>query len=173
LHAYRFEANEDVIVRNLEFSDETKRFLESDLMLFWTGRARRANDILMAEEANLRNDETVKNLGIQLRDLAVELEIEFLEQRFHNIAYYLHEGWMLKRRMAKGITDPWLDAIYQAALEAGAGGGKLLGAGGGGFFLFAGCWNHQNEIERAMTLEGLRRVYFKIERQGSRIVYNG
>ena len=50
--------------------------------------------------------------------------------------------------------DLALDEMYQAALRAGAGGGKLLGAGGGGFFLFAGCWNHQNEIERAL---GLRR----------------
>ena len=110
---------------------------------------------------------------MQLRDLAVQLEIEFLDGNFKNIAYYLHEGWMLKRRMAKGITDQRLDELYNAALRAGAGGGKLLGAGGGGFFLFAGCWNHQHEIERALTTGGVRRVYFKIERSGSRIVYNG
>ena len=170
LHSYHFMNNEDVIVRNLEFSDEVKHFLEADLMLFWTGRTRKADDILREQESNLRYEDTAKFLAVQLRDLAVDLETELLEEKFNNIAYYLHEGWMLKKRLAKGISDPALDEIYQAALGAGAGGGKLLGSGGGGFFLFAGCWNHQNQIERAL---GLRRVYFKIERQGTRIVYNG
>jgi D-glycero-alpha-D-manno-heptose-7-phosphate kinase len=170
LHAYRFEPNEDVTVRLVEMSDEQRQFLENDMLLFYTGRARRANELLKDLEGRLRSDEVTQNLGLQLRDIAVDLGIDLLNGNFTNIAKHLHEGWMLKRRMAKGISDPALDEMYQAALRAGAGGGKLLGAGGGGFFLFAGCWNHQHEIERTL---GLRRVWFKIDPQGSRIVYNG
>lgn len=170
LHSYRFEMNEDVVVRPIYISEAQKNFLENDLMLFYTGRTRKANDLLVNMEARLRHDEIAQNLAIEIRDLAVELGNELINGNFQNISHYLHQGWMLKRQMARGITDPVLDEIYQTALRAGAGGGKLVGAGGGGFFLFAGCWNHQTDIERAL---GLRRVHFKIEPQGSRIVYNG
>lgn len=170
LHSFRFQPNEDVIARNLPFSEEVKVFLENDLMLFWTGRTRNSNYLLQQEEQNLCRQKETHNLGLQLRDMAAALEDDILKERFQTIPMYLHKGWMVKKRMAKGISDPALDEIYQAALRAGAGGGKLLGAGGGGFFLFAGCWNHQSEIERALNL---RRVWFKIDRFGSRIVYNG
>ena len=170
LHAYHFQPDEQVIVRLIDLGEEEKSFLENDLMLFYTGKTRKANDLLAGMETNLRQNEMTQAMAVEIRDLAVELESELLNGNFQNIPTCLHQGWMMKRNMAKGITDSTLDEIYRAALRAGAGGGKLVGAGGGGFFLFAGCWNHQGDIERALNL---RRVHFKIERQGSRIVYNG
>ena len=170
LRAYRFESNEDVIVRIIEMTPEQKTFLENDMMLFWTGIKRKSEPILKELERNLRQEEITQNLATQLRDIAVELGVDLLDGNFGGIPKQLHEGWMLKRRMADGITDQNLDALYNAALRAGAGGGKLLGAGGGGFFLFAGCWNHHQEIERAIRL---RHVPFHIELNGSTVIYNG
>lgn len=165
---FEFETNEDVLVRHIEMTEQQKRFLETDLMLFYTGRTRKASIILENLELNLRRDEVTGNLGIQLRDLAVDLGMEMLDGKFENIGSYLHEGWVLKKRMADGVSDLELDELYEKAMRAGASGGKLLGAGGGGFFLFAGGWNHWQDIEHAL---GLSRMNFKIELEGSKVIY--
>lgn len=171
LRYYRFDENEDVIIRHIPMTTQQARFLETDLMLFYTGTTRKANPILENLELNLRRDEVTQNLGVQLRDMAGELCESLLNGHFEGIGSVLHEGWMLKKRMAQGVSDSTLDAIYETAMRAGASGGKVLGAGGGGFMLFAGGWDHWRDIERA--LEPLKRVHFKIDMEGSKVIYRG
>jgi len=81
----------------------------------------------------------------------------------------LHEGWTFKKQMASGVSSPQLDDIYARAMAAGAKGGKLLGAGGGGFFLFY-C---EPRLKPALiaALGDLRHIEFQLERQGTRIIY--
>jgi D-glycero-alpha-D-manno-heptose-7-phosphate kinase len=81
----------------------------------------------------------------------------------------LHESWMHKRQLASGISNPALDDIYQAARSAGATGGKILGAGGGGFFLFDVPEERQAAV--ADALARMRRVRFRFEQQGTRTLY--
>lgn len=171
LRYYQFEPNEDVIIRHIPMTEQQERFLETDLMLFYTGRARKASPILENLELNFRRDEVTQNLGLQLRDMAVELGKALLDGHFDGIGSVLHEGWMLKKRMANGVSDTELDAIYERAMRAGASGGKILGAGGGGFMLFAGGWDHWRDIERALV--SLKRVNFKIDHEGSKMIYRG
>src|SRR5262249_50836796 len=80
----------------------------------------------------------------------------------------LHEGWILKRSLAEGVTNPHIDRIYDAAMAAGATGGKLLGAGGGGFMVFIARPERQMDVRKA--LEGLVQVTVDIDRDGSRIM---
>lgn len=167
LHGYRFESDESVIAHLIPLDEEKKSFLENDLMLFWTGVARSSSGILGQLQKNLRESNAEK-MGLQLRDMAMELQHELWKGNFQNIARYVDAGWQLKRKMAPGVTDSYIDGLYEAGMRAGAHGGKLLGAGGGGFMLFAGCWGRQMEIEQAV---GLRRIPFKIDTRGSRVVW--
>lgn len=170
LRYYRFEPNEDVIVRHIPLTEPQRLFLENDLMLFYTGRTRKAMAILESLERNLKGiDDSAMNMGIRLRDMAKELAEEMLDGNFNNIGLALYEGWLLKKQMAQGVSDSELDEIYQKAMRAGASGGKILGAGGGGFFLFAGGWDHAREIEMALNM--FQRVHFKIDEEGSRLIY--
>lgn len=168
LHFFHFNPRDEAIVQSIKLTAEQARFLENDLCLFYTGTVRSSKPILGSLQHNLTHKQVTTNLGLQLRDMAVELDSDLLRGDFEKLPYYLHEGWEIKKRMAEGVSDPALDEIYNRALRAGAGGGKLCGAGGGGFFLFAGCWNKQSQIERAL---GLRRVPFKIAPTGVKIVY--
>lgn len=165
---YHFQEDGDVIVMPINILGEAARFLENDLMLFYTGITRSSTPILEDLKAGYETSVVAHNLGLQLRDIAVEMAADMAEGNMEKIPAYLHEGWMLKKRMAAGVSDPDLDSMYEAGLRAGAGGGKLLGAGGGGFLLFAGCWNKQSAIETAL---GLRRIPFKIELEGVKCIY--
>ena len=106
-----------------------------------------------------------------MRDQADELRVELGRGNIAAVGATLHEGWMLKKQLAAGISAPGLDDIYGRAMRAGASGGKLLGAGGGGFFLFYAEPGHQAAVSAALA--DLRRVDFGLERQGTRIIYVG
>jgi D-glycero-alpha-D-manno-heptose-7-phosphate kinase len=82
----------------------------------------------------------------------------------------LHQGWVLKKKMARNISNPVLDEYYEKALKAGIIGGKLLGAGGGGFFLFYCKQRNQEDVRKAINLKELN---FKFDNEGSKIIYIG
>jgi len=83
----------------------------------------------------------------------------------------MHEGWLLKKQMAAGVSSTYFDEIYERGCAAGAAGGKLLGAGGGGFFLFYVEPGRRQAVIDA--LQDLRLLDFRLERQGTRIIYVG
>jgi D-glycero-alpha-D-manno-heptose-7-phosphate kinase len=123
--------SEAVTQKTIHVSPRFKRDLENHLMLVWTGTTRVASQILK-EQATNNNDKQLAKLEMYTRDLAME----FMCRRHRDLGKILHETWNLKKEFASQISNPELDSIYDSAIEAGAEGGKLLGAGGGGFFLF-------------------------------------
>jgi D-glycero-alpha-D-manno-heptose-7-phosphate kinase len=136
------------------------------LMLFFTGFSRIASTMAKKQIDNIENREH------ELKTMAgyVDQAIEILQsdRAIGEMGGLLHDNWMLKRQLAGGVSTPEIDAIYEAAREAGAIGGKLLGAGGGGFMiLFAAPKNHA-AIER--RLGNLVRVKFDFDYTGSKIV---
>ena len=152
----------------LDLPQERVNQLSNNLLLFYTHRTRRSATILGPQVRNIPD-----RMGVLdgLRDLAYEsrrcLEAGNLE-RFGRL---LHEGWLLKTRMAEGITDKGIDELYEAALGAGALGGKLAGAGGGGFLLLY-CPLAAQDAVRASLGRHLRELPFRFERDGSKIVFN-
>lgn len=143
-----------------------KKDLEQSLCLFYTGKSRLANQIEQHKiEAVKENDKTLHMLG----ELAAE-GLTILRKAIFDAASFgrlLHDGWWLKKVLAREVSNPQLDEIYDQAISAGAYGGKLLGAGGGGFFLFCvDSYQREAFIER---MKPLLHVPFSFENNGSTI----
>lgn len=169
LHYYEFKQNEGVEVQPIFMSPEQREYLESHLMLLYTGTTRKADSILSDQEKNIQSSRESIEAGCALKEMAVNLAIDLQGGNFHVVGTYLHEGWKLKKRLSDAISSPNLDTIYAKAIECGALGGKLLGAGGGGFFLFFAEPKFHADIRTATEL---RQVEFKIEEKGSEIIYD-
>ncbi len=139
--------------------------LESRLMLFFTGLQRNASDIAAAQVANAdrkhRELSAIVGLVPQVVSCLARGEIS-------SFGPFLHEAWMLKRELAENVSNEKIDDIYRRATEAGAKGGKLLGAGSGGFFLFYVPVQSQPAVRAA--LGDLLEIPFKFGSEGSRIV---
>ena len=162
----RFNSDESVFVDPVIFTSATKKILNDNLLLFYTGTPRVSSAILKEQDEN-----TGKNMA-RLDDI-VALSHKLLKKLhandLHGFGEILHEGWLLKRALAGGISNLGIDGYYQKALEAGAVGGKLLGAGGGGFLLFYCEKEHQANVRKALS--GLKETTFAFEPQGSKIIY--
>lgn len=169
LYFYRFNQDDTVSTEPIHIPDDQQYKLERELMLFWTGMTREANPILVSQEKRLEDDPRIRTAGEKLRDLAVQLKEELRSGNTDCVGAFLHENWRLKKKLSHGISETWTDDLYQRALEAGASGGKLCGAGGGGFLLLAVKQEKQAEVERAV---GLRRVPWKMCMKGSMVVYS-
>ncbi len=164
----QFNKDGSVFVDPIVCSGELKEELCGNLMLFYTGVTRRANTILAEQKKKASNDK-IKELKA-LKDLAVisrrSLEVD---QSIDQFGRLLDEGWKLKKSLASGISNAEIDAMYEKAKKAGALGGKITGAGGGGFLLLYVPGNRQEHVRSA--LHPLRQIDFKFEPQGSKIIY--
>ena len=149
-------------------SPEKKRRLNDSLMLFFTGFTRFSSEIQRSTEKNIRDKTT------QLLDMLalVDEAQKVLVSRGNDLDEFgrlLDQSWRLKRQTGSKISTDSIDLLYEKALSAGALGGKLLGAGGGGFLLFYVPQEHQPAVAAAM--EGLMRVPFAFENGGTRIIH--
>lgn len=169
LQYIRFNPDESVFVDPIICSPQTKRGLQEHLLMLYTGITRSSNEILAEQQANSeRNAATRSSLRVMTM-LADEMRRELIRGELECIGDILHQGWMEKRNLAGTITNPQIDEWYERARKAGAQGGKLLGAGGGGFMLLYAPMERHEAILRA--LPELRPVSFHFEPQGSKIVF--
>ena len=156
-------------VTPLMLAKERKKVLENSLMLFFTGVVRTSSDVQKA--INFENIETVRRLDkireitARARDVMVNPDIDISE-----FGALLDETWQNKRNLSKKVSTDKIDSIYDKAIKAGAIGGKLLGAGSGGFLLFYVPEERQNAVRYA--LHDLAEVDFQFENQGSTIIYS-
>ena len=165
IHYFQFERNK-VTAELLLLNDGEKHELEDRLTLLWTGKSHNADVILKAQEENMKFGRWMA--ASRMRDIAVMMRDKLRNKDFSNIGTYMDMNWQIKRRLADGISNEWIDGIYEKAMNAGAEGGKILGAGGGGFFLFFGKVNLSSILEEAT---GLRHIPFKIDTEGSKVIY--
>lgn len=169
LQFIRFNPDESVFVDPVICSPETKKRLQQSLLLLYTGLTRSADSILQEQSLNTENDGEKRKSLRRMTLLAEDLRDALVEDDLDGFGEVLHQGWMEKRRLASGISNPKIDEWYQVARINGAIGGKILGAGGGGFILLYAHPEHFPEIMRA--LPELKPVSFKFEPQGSKIIY--
>jgi len=157
-------------VRALRLSPYKKQRLEEYMLLFFTGVSRTASDI--AADQIQMHKEGRKEAELRWMQESVQLGQEMLESSdMVNFGALLHESWQIKRSLVKNIAPQFVDDIYEKARKAGAMGGKLLGAGGGGFMLI---FAHPEEHWKIHTaLKGLVHVPFQLEDKGSQIIYTG
>ncbi len=169
LEFLQFNADESVFVDPLPCPADLKGYLNSNLLMLYTGISRQAGDLLEVQNRNTKNNaQTFGNLK-KMRDLAFALRECLAEGRLNEFGECLHAGWMLKKTLAEGISTPEIDRWYETARRSGAIGGKLLGAGGGGFLLLYAHPEDQEQICRA--LPELRPVPVALEAQGSKIIF--
>lgn len=145
-----------------------KTWLESHLMLFFTGISRYSTDIAQTKIQNLGN----KQLELETMRQMVDEASGILYSRGTPIVEFgklLHEAWMLKRQLSDKVTTPYIDEIYETARAAGAIGGKIMGAGGGGFMVFFVEPHNQDKVRE--QLARLIHVPFSFETGGSKIVF--
>lgn len=162
-----FRANRNEI-NTLNVPDAISEELEERLILCYTGRAHPDRKIHDQQKTNMVSEARIVEFAKRARDIAVELKFHLLRGHVDRMADLLHEGWMLKRNFQESITDSTLDEIYNFARENGAAGGKLLGAGGGGFYLFQAKRDSRHQLVQALKQRGFETNRFVFDRQGLR-----
>ena len=163
---FSFRKDDSVDVRPFQRSAELFHGLSRNIMLFYTGRTRKAGNILSVQdgrtEANLEHLHCLKAL--------VTRSVEALDRlRLWEIGRVLNDGWHLKRQLAEGISSPEIEQMYDLALSAGASGGKICGAGGGGFLLLYCDPAHHKAVRKAM--EAYRELPIALDPDGSKIIF--
>lgn len=166
LNIIRFHPSGEFVVQPLMLPSIRLRELQQNLMLFFTGVSRNATDIAATFVGNLRN----KEAGIR-RFVAMVDECQLILERgaIKDFGELLHEAWEIKRSLSQSVSTSQVDEAYLAARAAGAIGGKLLGAGGGGFLLLFAPPERHATVQAA--LPGLLRVPFDFETSGSQIIF--
>lgn len=151
-------------------SKERKQLLEGNLLMFYTGLSRYAS-VILEEQVKKTQDNVINKELKDINDMVNEgLEILCNSQRnIDDFGALLHQGWMKKKSLSTAISNNFLDELYEKATAAGALGGKLLGAGGGGFFIFYVPKQNQPAVRAALA--DLAEVDFKFENDGTRIIY--
>ena len=162
-----FNGKDEIKVEPITIGKERIKQLENHLMLFFTGFSRTASDIAKSQIENTPNKKRELSLMYQMVDEAIKILNE--KGDIKDFGKLLHEAWLLKKSLTDKISTPEIDNIYEKALQAGALGGKLLGAGGGGFMvLFVPPENQPGVREK---LKNLLEVKFHFENEGSKIIY--
>ena len=162
-----FEKDGQVKVEPIGLDDENLRQLNRNLMLFFTNVTRQAETILTEQRKNL--DSRLEILR-EMRKLATKGKECLLSQEFDDFGLLLHEGWQLKKQLASKISNSSIDRIYDIARKAGALGGKIAGAGGGGFLLLYCPPGRQNDVRKA--LRNFPELPFNLERFGTKVIFN-
>ncbi|HOQ98494.1 MAG TPA: GHMP kinase [Anaerolineae bacterium] len=167
LRFIRFHEDNAVTVERVALDADTERRLARSLMLFYTGMTRDAATILREQVAHTRSHVSVLR---GLKALAWEGRGCLERGDPDALGRLMHEGWLLKRCLASTITNPAIDALYERAHRAGALGGKISGAGGGGFLLLYVPVERQDAVRRA--LKGLAELPCALEPDGSKVILN-
>jgi D-glycero-alpha-D-manno-heptose-7-phosphate kinase len=168
LNIIHFNPDGNVRVEPLYIKNEIYKALQENLIMFYTGSQRKASDILSEQKRNISQEDKF-NVLMSMVSLVFDLRDCLYMGRLSDFGRILHENWNLKQRLASNISNDEIGEIYEAGLSGGATGGKLLGAGGGGFMLFY-CEKdkHSGLIEK---LKPLRPFDFKFERDGTKLIY--
>ena len=165
----RFNPDESVFTDPIICNPRTRHWLQERLLLLYTGMTRSANTILSEQSRNTETDESKRDCLRRMVALARQLREALILNDLDSFGEVLHANWLEKCRLASCITNPKINEWYETARAHGAIGGKILGAGGGGFLLLYAPVNRHREICQA--LPGLRPIPFRFEPQGSKLIY--
>jgi D-glycero-alpha-D-manno-heptose-7-phosphate kinase len=166
---FHFLPNDTVEVTPLQMDAETLHNLEDNLVLFFTGFTRSASQILQDQDTRSRQGERemLDNLHF-IKQIGCETRTAFERGDLRRFAELMHVHWQHKKQRSAGMTNPAIDEYYELALRNGALGGKLIGAGGGGFLMF--YTEDKTRLRRTMCAAGLREVRVRFDFQGTAVV---
>lgn len=165
----RFEPDDTVTATPLAIGIDTLLDLEDNLLLFFTGFARSAGNILKDQDSkSLSGDSDMIGNLHYVKELAFRSEASLNEGRTSEFGALMHEHWEHKKRRSSGMSNPRIDEWYELGRKNGAVGGKLVGAGGGGFLMFYA--EDRNRLRKAMAHAGLEEVRFRFDFEGTKIL---
>jgi len=168
-----FHADGSARVQPLSLSPQVLSELQNNLLLFFTGAAHHSWGILEEQEKSTeqRSRKPIEALH-EIKELAYRMRDALQRGDFGRFATMLHESWLAKKRVSPKISSDRIDAAYETALENGALGGKITGAGGGGFLLLYCEPQNQERLRQALTLLGLKEMSFSFDFQGAHVLVN-
>ncbi len=151
---------------------ELMETLEHNILLFYTGEVRDSAKVLEQQNASAekKTDGVLTNLS-QIKDIGIEICDAIIRGNLHRFGQLLDVHWEVKKRLSRGVSNPQIDSWYQLARRNGAIGGKISGAGGGGFLMLY-CEQNKARLREAMRRAGLRELNFRFEFEGSKVVFD-
>ena len=167
LRSIEFHPDEAVTIKSVPVDDEKRRRLSESLLLFFTGITRKADNILALQKENIEARLATLDL---MKAQAAEIYEALSNCNMNRVGRVLDAGWKHKRQLADRISNRDIDLLYERALDAGAIGGKIAGAGGGGFLLLYCPPDRQNAVRH--TLTDLKELPFALERDGTKVIFN-
>jgi D-glycero-alpha-D-manno-heptose-7-phosphate kinase len=167
LNLIEFKPNHDIIVSPLVIRKSTLKCLETSLMMFFTGTQRYSSNIAETKIKNIPQKKQDLNEMYHMVQIAIDI-LQNSEGDLNDFGYLLHETWMIKRSLSSQVSSDFIDDIYEKAIKSGALGGKILGAGGGGFMLFFVPIEKQMAVR--VALSHLIEIQFNFDQDGSKII---
>jgi D-glycero-alpha-D-manno-heptose-7-phosphate kinase len=166
---FLFHKDGTVTTSNLNLNMQTTHDLEDNLVLFFTGISRSASSILkdQKERSAIKEIKMLENLHFT-KDLGLRSKAALLGKDAYKFGELMHEHWEYKKSRSNGMTNEFIDTAYNKALQSGAVGGKLVGAGGGGFLMFYA--NDKERLRRKMAELGLEEVRFQFDFEGTKVI---
>ncbi len=161
-----------VLVSPLNISFSTQEELENNLMLFSTGISRSASEVIKEQKKNLESDEEKMNQMNIIKEIGLEIGKSLENGDPSQVGKWFNAHWETKKRFAKEMSTKDIDNYYELGLKNGAKGGKIVGAGGGGFLLFY-CEKDKSKLREAMKNIGLKELTFKFDTEGCKVIYDG
>jgi D-glycero-alpha-D-manno-heptose-7-phosphate kinase len=162
----------NVHVTRVGLDGEILEALENNILMFYTHDMRDATAILSKQDsAAKRNDRTVVSSLQEIKEIGTEIYSAIVAGRLRRFGELIDVHWQLKKRLSESITNPHIDVLYELAKRNGAIGGKISGAGGGGFLMFY-CEEGKAQLREAMRRAGLRELNFRFDFEGSKVVFD-
>lgn len=169
IRSFEFKPDGTVITAPLNISNETRYNLEDHLMLFFTGYSRSASTLLKHQDTQSRSkDQTMIDNLHYVKEIGFRSKVALESGDLTGFGKLMHEHWEHKKKRTEGMSNPKIDEWYELARRHGAIGGKLIGAGGGGFLLFYA--EETMRLRHALKDSGLQEVRFRFDFEGARVV---
>ncbi|MBI2841896.1 MAG: GHMP kinase [Armatimonadetes bacterium] len=164
---FRFMRDGSVIVAPVEMDSVRRRQLDDSLLLFYTGITRQSSSVLSEQKENISDRMAAL---VKMRDQADSVHACLSDSKINRLGQILRAGWELKKSLATSISNDYINKLYEKALKAGATGGKVAGAGGGGFLLLFCPPAHQHKVRKALA--DLKELPFRLDRDGTKVIFN-
>lgn len=163
----RFLPNEQVQIESVDISTDNLRYFSQQFLLFFTNSTRKSESILTEQNSNISNNISALR---EMRDMAITAKRLVESGQFESFGRMLHDAWSMKKKLAKNISNPEIDLMYENARHAGAIGGKITGAGGGGFMLLYCPLEKQRAVRSALS--GYHELPISLESTGSKVIFS-
>src|SRR3990167_9499019 len=164
-----FNPDDTVDVQPIICKKETISALEKNVIVFYTGMVRSASELLKIQSSEIASNAKKQQMQQEMVSLSCILRDELQKDNTYAFGKILHENWLLKKSVNSGVSTAHIDEWYERGLKAGALGGKILGAGAGGFLMFYAPEEYHDNIKNALS--ELRHIHMNFEKQGSKIIF--